>query len=136
MMHHCTSVLFALFHMICVFIDEKKSYSSKVVPDRGGLSRPLEFFLTRCNSSLFCTSISVVPFRIISVIVLRYSGSTSVSKKHLHFRCAWLFVIYQTVSGFLNLSTIDILGPIILFSGVGRSVPMHWRAFGSFQGFY
>lgn len=59
----------------------------------------------------------------LSTSVLRYSRSTSVSKKHLHFRCVWLVVTYSTVSGFLNLSTVDILGPIILCWGRGGAVP-------------
>ena len=80
----------------CVnFIYKRNSCSTKIVPDPGGLSRSLKFFLIRCyNSSLSYSNISVVALWIISIIISRSSRSTSRSKKHLHFRCVWLFVIH------------------------------------------
>lgn len=45
----------------CVnFINKRNSYSSKIVPDPGGLSRALKFFLIRCcSSSLSYSNVSV-----------------------------------------------------------------------------
>jgi len=81
--HQCCLLYFKWF---VNFIHGNKSDSSKVVPEPEGLPRSLGLFLTRCNSSLSCTNI----FWTFNIIVLRYSRNTSVSKKHLHFRCVWL----------------------------------------------
>lgn len=89
-----SEIWYIIAHLCCLlcfkwavnFIYEKQNYSSKVVPDPRRLSGSLEFFLARCNSSPSPT-ISVVALGIINIIISRSSGSTSGSKKHLHFTC-------------------------------------------------